>query len=119
AGAAVCFTGVRPTPARATSSGTAAAEPATPIWSARRVPALLVEAAQSAATARAGLVLTQRLSTIVAPYSACVAVRGSTGPIASVGGSVALAPASTFKLLTATTAIARLGPEHRFTTRVL
>src|SRR5206468_3018574 len=69
--------------------------------------------------ARAGAALTKKLTDIVAPVHACVAVDSSHGSLARIGADLALAPASTLKLLAATTALNRLGPEHRFTTRVL
>ncbi len=50
---------------------------------------------------------------------ACVAVDGPVGPLARVNADLALAPASTLKLLTATTAIDQLGADHRFTTQVM
>ena len=86
----------------------------TPLWSARRVPALLARTVESETQARAADSLTKLVRAIVAPVDACVAVDGPNGPLARVGADVALAPASTLKLLTAVTAIDRLGPDHRF-----
>jgi D-alanyl-D-alanine carboxypeptidase/D-alanyl-D-alanine-endopeptidase (penicillin-binding protein 4) len=119
AGAIVLVAGVRPQPRARTGATPVAAHVTTPLWSARRIPTLLARAVQSTAQARAALSLTQQLNEIVAPTHACVAVDGPGGPLARVGAGVALAPASTLKLLTATTAIERLGPDHRFTTRVV
>jgi len=80
---------------------------------------ILARAVESQAQARAAFALTKELSDIVAPVHACVAVDGPDGALARVGAGQAFAPASTLKLLTATTALARLGPDHRFTTRAV
>jgi D-alanyl-D-alanine carboxypeptidase/D-alanyl-D-alanine-endopeptidase (penicillin-binding protein 4) len=115
AGAAVLVASIRPTQAHATASSTS--DTTTPLWSARRVPSLLIRIVETNAQNKAGAALTQQLTQIVAPVHACVAVDGPTGALARVDTDLALAPASTMKLLTATTAIDRLGPDHRFTTR--
>jgi D-alanyl-D-alanine carboxypeptidase/D-alanyl-D-alanine-endopeptidase (penicillin-binding protein 4) len=124
--AAVAFTAVavfllasaRPPAARAVSTASRAPSAATPVWSVRRVPTLLIRRIQSEAQARASFSVTKSLNDIVGPAgSACVAVDGPAGPLARIGAGTALAPASTLKLLTTTTAIARLGAGHRFTTR--
>jgi serine-type D-Ala-D-Ala carboxypeptidase/endopeptidase (penicillin-binding protein 4) len=117
AGAVFLLASLRPTPAPPTAD--AAPEVRTPLWSPRRVPGLLVRTIEGAAQARAGAALTKQLATIITPVHACVAVDGSLGSLARLGNDLALAPASTMKLLTATTAIDLLGPDHRFTTRVL
>ncbi len=121
-GAALLFASVRPASPPVSAAGAAeAGAPAarTPLWSARRDPVFFERATQSAAQARAATALTQQLTAITAPVHACVAVDGPVGPLARVNADLALAPASTLKLLTATTAIDRLGPEHRFTTQVV
>jgi D-alanyl-D-alanine carboxypeptidase/D-alanyl-D-alanine-endopeptidase (penicillin-binding protein 4) len=117
AGAVFLLASLRPAPAHPTAD--AAPQVRTPLWSPRRVPGLLVRTIESAARARAGDALTKQLAPIIAPVHACVAVDGSLGSLARLGNDLALAPASTMKLLTATTAINLLGPDHRFTTRVL
>jgi D-alanyl-D-alanine carboxypeptidase/D-alanyl-D-alanine-endopeptidase (penicillin-binding protein 4) len=117
AGAVFLLASLRPAPAHPIAD--AAPQVRTPLWSPRRVPGLLIRTIESAARARAGDALTKQLATIIAPVHACVAVDGSLGSLARLGDDLALAPASTMKLLTATTAIDLLGPDHRFTTRVL
>ena len=117
ASAAYLITSVRP--ARATPNQTSVHPAAVPAWSARRVPALLVQDVEQARRARAAEALTSRLHGIVAPEDACVAVDGPTGALARIHADTALAPASTMKLLTGTTAIDVLGPQARFRTRVV
>jgi len=114
--AAILIVGLRPAPLHPDAVGSTPLR--TPLWSARRVPAVLARSVQSAAEARAAESLTKSLAPIVAPYAACVAVDGPAGPIARVNSDTPLTPASTLKLLTATAAIDRLGPGHHFTTRV-
>jgi D-alanyl-D-alanine carboxypeptidase/D-alanyl-D-alanine-endopeptidase (penicillin-binding protein 4) len=93
--------------------------PPTPLWSARRVPTLLVRRIQSEAQARATFALTKRLNDVVAPAgNSCVAVDGPAGSLARIGTDRAFTPASTLKLLTTMAAINRLGADHRFVTRV-
>jgi D-alanyl-D-alanine carboxypeptidase/D-alanyl-D-alanine-endopeptidase (penicillin-binding protein 4) len=115
--AALCFAGVRPAAARAASQ---VAPPArTSFWSARRIPGVFAEAVAAAAQARAGAALVTRLTPILAPFQVCVAVRGQAGPLANINATLPLAPASTLKLLTATTAIDRIGAGNSLTTRAL
>lgn len=118
-GAVLLFAGVRPGATRAAGTGTQPAGVDTPLWSPRRIPTFLAREVETSAQDQAAFTLTKQLSSIVAPAQACVAVDGPVGALARVGGNVALAPASTLKLLTATTAIDRLGPTHRFTTNVV
>ncbi len=100
-------------PARSGSpAGSTGPALATPVWSPRRVPGLFV-----ADAARA--VFERRLAPVIAPYNGCVAVDGPDGPVARVHADTALAPASTLKLVTATSALAHFGAAHRFTTRVV
>jgi D-alanyl-D-alanine carboxypeptidase/D-alanyl-D-alanine-endopeptidase (penicillin-binding protein 4) len=117
AAAAFLIVGLRPTAAaQSESAGSAALR--TPLWSARRVPAVLARTVESAAQTRANDALTRTLTPIVAPYAACVAVDGPGGSLARVNADTPLTPASTLKLLTATAAIDRLGASYHFTTRV-
>jgi D-alanyl-D-alanine carboxypeptidase/D-alanyl-D-alanine-endopeptidase (penicillin-binding protein 4) len=118
-GAIVLVTGIRPASSVPATGTRTPSTTGTPLWSARRIPAFLARAVESQAQAHAAFALTKQLSGIVARVDACVAVDGPVGALARVGAGQALAPASTLKLLTATTALARLGPDHRFTTRTI
>jgi serine-type D-Ala-D-Ala carboxypeptidase/endopeptidase (penicillin-binding protein 4) len=117
AGAVWLVNAVRPVRARASSD--TAVTSATPVWSARRVPTLLRSSVEHTLRNRATIVLTKRLDSVVGPLDACVAVDDAEGPVARVDAGAALAPASTLKLLTGTTALRRLGANHRFVTRVV
>jgi D-alanyl-D-alanine carboxypeptidase/D-alanyl-D-alanine-endopeptidase (penicillin-binding protein 4) len=119
AGAVFLLVSARPPGNSAAASVAPRPSPATPLWSARRVPTLLIRRIQSEAQARASFSLTKALNDVVGPAgNACVAVDGPAGSLARIGGDRALAPASTLKLLTTMTAINRLGADHRFVTRV-
>jgi D-alanyl-D-alanine carboxypeptidase/D-alanyl-D-alanine-endopeptidase (penicillin-binding protein 4) len=88
---------------------------ATPLLSARRTAFLF---ADEVARVR----LQNQLTELATQYDACVTVAppgAPAAPIATVNGGVPLAPASTLKVLTAVAAIAALGPDHTFVTRVL
>lgn len=111
-GAVVCgVLAVRSTdPAKAT--GSAVVTPGTPAWSARRVPQPIVDAvgAQRLQTA---------LDATAAGTDSCFLVDEGGAPLASHNGDVPLIPASTQKLLTASTALAVLGAETTLDTRVV
>lgn len=81
----------------------------TPLWSARRLPRTVADAAEDQRLQQA---LTARIGT----QSACFTVHDTTGALAEAGGADARIPASTLKLATATAAVDRLGADHRFTT---
>jgi D-alanyl-D-alanine carboxypeptidase/D-alanyl-D-alanine-endopeptidase (penicillin-binding protein 4) len=97
-----------------TAEAAPAAAPAakTPLWSPRRAPEIFVQPA-------ANVALSKALNDIVSPYDACATVSVDGAVVADVGTDAPLVPASTIKLLTATAALAQLGPEHRFRTAVL
>ncbi|MGE3621586.1 MAG: D-alanyl-D-alanine carboxypeptidase/D-alanyl-D-alanine-endopeptidase [Acidimicrobiia bacterium] len=89
--------------------------PATPLLSARRAPAWL---ADPVAADRLRADLAGWVGQV--PAEACVAVRGPGGEaLFGHRADVALVPASTEKLVTATAVLAALGPDARFTTRVV
>lgn len=116
AGVACVALGVRadpaPAPARAPAPRVAPRSVPTPLLSARRVPALFVDAV---ATDR----LRKQLGTVVAPVDACVEVNDGSAPLARINPDRSLAGASTQKLLVAAAALSVLGPDHRFATRAV
>jgi D-alanyl-D-alanine carboxypeptidase/D-alanyl-D-alanine-endopeptidase (penicillin-binding protein 4) len=85
---------------------------ATPLWSPRRVPAVFGAVVAAAK-------LTRGLTSVAAPFSSCVAVDSATGPLTRIHTTTPLAGASTQKLLVAASALAVLGPQHRFETRAV
>jgi D-alanyl-D-alanine carboxypeptidase/D-alanyl-D-alanine-endopeptidase (penicillin-binding protein 4) len=85
---------------------------ATPLWSARRIPAVLVTAVTLSN-------LQQQLARVVAPFESCVSVNGPNGARTRLGSGRTLAGASTQKLLIAATALAVLGARYRFATRAV
>jgi D-alanyl-D-alanine carboxypeptidase/D-alanyl-D-alanine-endopeptidase (penicillin-binding protein 4) len=96
----------------AKAAGPSIATPGAPAWSARRVPQPIVDAvgAQRLQTA---------LDATAAGTDSCFLVDEGGAPLASHNGDTALVPASTQKLLTASTALAVLGPETTLDTRVM
>jgi D-alanyl-D-alanine carboxypeptidase/D-alanyl-D-alanine-endopeptidase (penicillin-binding protein 4) len=106
-------------PAQAAPQRDRPAPVTSPVWSARRVPTVLQASVQASLRRRLSASFTKLLSAAVAPAHSCVAVDGADGPLARVEANAVFAPASTMKLLTGTTAIRRLGADHRFVTRVV
>jgi D-alanyl-D-alanine carboxypeptidase/D-alanyl-D-alanine-endopeptidase (penicillin-binding protein 4) len=97
----------------------AAGELATPVLSARRAPDALRRAA---ATVR----LHNGLSAAIADpdlgparQASCLQVDGPTGTTFRWGSEDGLIPASNLKLITALAVLTRIGPDERFTTRVV
>ncbi len=90
-----------------------------PVLSARRVPDILGEIGGAPTIiARVNeLFGNERMGKAAA--SSCVLIRKDGRAIVSVGADLPVIPASTMKLITATAALDRLGPETVFTTRVL
>jgi D-alanyl-D-alanine carboxypeptidase/D-alanyl-D-alanine-endopeptidase (penicillin-binding protein 4) len=85
---------------------------AAPLLSPRRLPSLFTD-----------IIAAQQLQTSVdaafANWDACIAIDGQGRALARHAADHPLAPASTQKLLTTAAALAVLGPDHRFTTRVV
>lgn len=106
-------------PAPAQTAGPSAPVPATPVFSLRRVPAVV-----------AGAVADRRLATGLARIMenpelggarerSCLSVRNPAGRVAYARNPDApLIPASTTKVLTASAALTRLGPDFRYVTEV-
>ncbi|HEV3355095.1 MAG TPA: D-alanyl-D-alanine carboxypeptidase, partial [Acidimicrobiales bacterium] len=62
--------------------------------------------------------LTARLEAALGGVRSCLVVRDGSTPVYARAGDLALAPASTQKLLVAVAALDRLGPDYRFETTV-
>lgn len=84
----------------------------TPMWSPRRVPALLADAA--------GVVkLDGSLDRALKGVSACLVAGDGSNILLAREADKPLAPASNQKLLVAAAALARLGPNYRFETKLV
>ena len=86
----------------------------TPLLSVRRVPVFLQEP-----EADRRLIVSLEASATALPGDSCVAVSESGRARYGHLADRALVPASTQKILTGAAALALLGPDHRFTTRVV
>jgi D-alanyl-D-alanine carboxypeptidase/D-alanyl-D-alanine-endopeptidase (penicillin-binding protein 4) len=84
---------------------------ATPLWSPRRVPQPLVDAVGAQR-------LQARLDGELGGGQSCVTVSNGAGVVAAHNPDLALAPASTEKLLTGLVALSTLGPDFRYETKV-
>lgn len=86
---------------------------ATPLWSVRRVPQAIVDGV-------GGQRLAARLAAAAPGDAACAVVADpAIGTVAAVAPTAPLVPASTQKLLVAAAALATLGPDFRYETRLL
>ena len=114
AGFACVAIGVRsdPAPADAPARRVAARSISTPLLSARRVPALFVDAVAADR-------LQKQLGTILAPVDACVVVDNRSTPLVRINPDRPLAAASTQKLLVAAAALSVLKPTYQFATRAI
>ena len=99
---------------RPPSSGAAVETAPRPVWTPERLPALLAEAQGTADLERA-------VHELLGPSGAraCVAVYEGERPVLLRRPDEPLVPASTQKILVATAALAILGPDFRYETRVL
>jgi len=88
--------------------------PVTPILSARRVPQTLVELNSAG---RVNAKLAQVISAL--PPDSCLKVVTDSKTIANINTTKALIPGSNIKLLTAAVALDVLGPERRYSTKML
>ncbi len=85
---------------------------ATPLWSPRRVPQALVDAVGAQR-------LQSRLDSELGAGQSCVEVKAGSGDVASHNPNLALAPASTEKLLTGLAALSALGSDFKYETKVV
>jgi D-alanyl-D-alanine carboxypeptidase/D-alanyl-D-alanine-endopeptidase (penicillin-binding protein 4) len=94
------------------AAATPAPRLATPLWSPRRIPQSIV-----------GIVGVQRLQSsldqTVQGLDACFVVAAPSGRVAASANDTPRIPASTQKLLTATAALAILGPDFRYETKAV
>ena len=84
----------------------------TPLWSPRRVPQPLVDAVGAQR-------LQSRLDAELGAGQSCVVVNAGSGDIASHSPNLALAPASTEKLLTGLAAMSALGSDFKYETKAV
>ena len=99
---------------RPPSSGAAVETAARPVWTPERLPALLAEAQGTVDLERAVDDLLGQ-----SPARTCVAVYEGERPVLLRRPDQSLIPASTQKTLVATAALALLGPDFRYETRVV
>ena len=85
---------------------------ATPLWSPRRVPQPIVDAVGAQR-------LQSRLDAELGGGQSCVVVHAGSGDVASHTPNLALAPASTEKLLTGLAAMSALGSDFKYETKVV
>jgi len=85
---------------------------ATPLWSPRRVPQLVVDGVGA-------LRLQAGLTQAATGTDTCFAVDSDGRPVAGAATDRPLVPASTQKLLVATAALARMGPDFRYETQAV
>jgi D-alanyl-D-alanine carboxypeptidase/D-alanyl-D-alanine-endopeptidase (penicillin-binding protein 4) len=100
-------------PASRASGGAPNGSLGTPLWSARRVPTLVGDAAAAQHLQRA---LDGDVGGVAA---SCFVVAEGRQPLVAHAPDSALIPASTEKLLTATAALHVLGPDFRYETKVV
>ncbi len=85
---------------------------ATPLWSPRRVPQPIVDAVGAQR-------LQSRLDAELGGGQSCVVVNAGSGDVASHNPNLAVAPASTEKLLTSLATMSALGPDFKYETKVV